>query len=41
MPEKFYLGEKKYDIPDSLLTDFLGANPDAVKGVDYTLDGKN
>ena len=40
MPEIFYLGKKKYDIPDSLTSDFLGENPDAVKGINYTLEGK-
>ena len=27
----FHVGNKKYDIPDSLVTDFLGKYPDAVK----------
>ena len=41
MPDIFYLGEKKYGVPDSLVTDFLSKNPDAVRGIDYTLEGKN
>ena len=41
MPDIFYLGEKKYGVPDSLVTDFISKNPDAVRGIDYTLEGKN
>ena len=40
MPETFYGGEQKYNIPDDLTTNFLNENPDAVKGLNYVVDDK-
>ena len=40
MPETFYVGEQKYNIPDDLTTNFLNENPDAVKGLNYVVDDK-
>jgi len=41
MPQTFYVGQNKYEIPENLVTGFLGDNPDAVKGLNYNIEGKN
>ena len=41
MPQTYYVGSSKYEIPDNLVTGFLDDNPDAVKGVKYSLEGQN
>ena len=40
MPEIFYVGEQKYNIPDDLTDKFLSEQPDAVKGLNYVMDDK-
>ena len=41
MPETFYIGEKKYTIPDNLIDSFLNEKPDAVKGFNYLVGDKS
>jgi hypothetical protein len=40
MSQKFFVGNKKYNIPDDVRDAFLKANPNAVPGIDYDVDGK-
>ena len=41
MPETFYVGEQRFDIPDELSDKFLSQKPDAVKGLNYVMDDKS
>ena len=40
MSQRFFVGNKKYDIPDDVRDAFLKANPNAILGIDYDVDGK-
>ena len=40
MSQRFFVGDKKYDIPDDVRDAFLKDNPNAIPGIEYDVDGK-
>jgi hypothetical protein len=40
MSQRFFVGNKKYDIPDDVRDAFLKDNPNAIPGIEYDVDGK-
>ncbi len=40
MSQRFFVGNKKYDIPDDVRDAFLKDNPNATPGIEYDVDGK-
>ena len=40
MSQRFFVGNKQYDIPDDVRDAFLKANPNAIPGIEYDVDGK-
>tara|TARA_R100000734_G_scaffold2184_3_gene2271 strand:- start:9 stop:3905 length:3897 start_codon:yes stop_codon:yes gene_type:complete len=40
MSQRFFVGNTQYDIPDDVRDAFLKANPNAIPGIEYDVDGK-
>jgi len=41
MPQTYFVGDRKYNIPENVASQFLTDNPEAVKGIEYKLEDKS